>query len=93
MKCRCPVAQYCKTHQREMSPALHKLCQSGDGYFEAFQADLQRSEDGSSSGCGCEKRRRWLNKKTGSLKLGDKVEAVTKATGIKAAVERFGRKS
>lgn len=44
-------------------------------------------------GCGgCNGRKVWLNKKTGSLRLGDKVEAVTKATGIKAVVDGFAER-
>lgn len=61
--------------------------QSGDGYFEAFQADLQRSEGGSSSGCGCAERKKWLNEKIPGA--GDLVEKITTATGIKAAVDKW----
>ncbi|MGC1274351.1 MAG: hypothetical protein WBC44_11645 [Planctomycetaceae bacterium] len=81
-----------------MTKAEHSLCRKADTYFSAFQADRQRGRTSPAkpvtsttpTGCsGCEKRKAWLNERSGPLKLGDKVEAITKATGIKAVVEHF----
>jgi hypothetical protein len=44
MKCQCPAAGYCHTHQRQMSVTRHRQCSTEPGYYEAFQLDLQRGE-------------------------------------------------
>jgi hypothetical protein len=90
MKCVCPLAGYCKTHQRKMTAATHGLCRSSDAYFDAFQNDLQRGRNKARDGegkrptpcTGCVKRKETLNAVLPGL--GDAVEAVTTATGIKA---------
>lgn len=40
-------------------------------------------------GCGCNRRKEKLNRILPVLRLGDKVEALTEVTGIKALVERL----
>jgi hypothetical protein len=95
MKCVCPLAGYCNTHQRKMTPAMHGLCRSSDAYFDAFQVDLAKGRNKPSkasrspsdviprpTGCsGCQKRKAVLNAIRPGL--GDAVEVVTTATGIK----------
>lgn len=92
--CQCPLSGFCPTHQRHMSETRHFECSTRPGYFEAFQAakkpQVTQTPDKPSKSCtGCQKRKDKLNNLAPSFRLGDRVEAVTRATGIKTAWERI----
>jgi hypothetical protein len=101
--CRCqfPAGAYpfsCPhTGRTRMTEGRHRQCATQAGYFEAMGGGVKKPEPAESgqplaapsmtaAGCGgCNKRKTVMNSIV--PQSGDMVEAITKATGIKAAVD------
>ena len=87
MKCQCKKAGYCEQHKRTMSEDMHDLCQRSDRHFAMFYAQRDRR---------IKPVIKFRDEASSHRGLGDTIEAITTATGIKSLMiwlsRRTGRK-